>query len=260
MSKTAVVFSCSHSDPSTPNDRFSWLGNLIYDLSPDLVIDLGDGADMRSLNSFDTRYPSKIISQSYQEDINHYLDAQERLRHKFRKNKRKLPTWIGFEGNHEHRIKKVIQHDPRLEGDKYGVSFKHLETDKWFNEYHEYSNSAPTIANYDGVSYAHYFSAGSYGRAISGRTHAASLISHRASSSTCGHSHKRDISFKDNAYPNPIIGLVVGCYKQSEEDWAGQANNEWWSGVVVKRNIESGCYDPEFISLESLRKEYESSN
>ena len=42
--KTAVVFSCAHSDPSTGNERFDWLGELIYEVNPTYIIDLGDGA------------------------------------------------------------------------------------------------------------------------------------------------------------------------------------------------------------------------
>ncbi len=57
MGKTVVVYSCAHVDPSVGNERFNWLGEFLYDLKPDYVVDLGDGADMRSLNTFDTRYP-----------------------------------------------------------------------------------------------------------------------------------------------------------------------------------------------------------
>ena len=141
--KTVLVFTCAHADPGTPNDRFSWLGAFIYDLKPDYVVDLGDGADLKSLNSFDTRYPQAIVSQNYGKDIECYNDAQERLRWKFRHHKRKRPFWIGLEGNHENRIKKAVAHDPRLQGEKYGISFGHLQTKHWFDEYHEYHNSAP---------------------------------------------------------------------------------------------------------------------
>jgi hypothetical protein len=113
MAKTTVVFSCAHTDPDVGNERFNWLGKFLYDLKPDMVIDLGDGADMRSLNTYDTRYPQAVCSQSYEGDINAYNDAQERLRWAFRHHKRKRPFWVGFEGNHENRIKKAIAHDPR---------------------------------------------------------------------------------------------------------------------------------------------------
>tara|TARA_R110000868_G_scaffold246225_1_gene502842 strand:- start:3562 stop:4344 length:783 start_codon:yes stop_codon:yes gene_type:complete len=256
MSKTAVVFSCAHADPSVSNERFDWIGKFIYDINPNYVIDLGDGADMRSLNTFDTRKPQAIVSQSYERDIDTYNDSMERLRRATNSRTYKKPYWIGFEGNHENRIKKALATDPRLEGHKYGVSFGHLQTDHWFNEYHEYHNSAPAITDYDGVSYAHYFSSGNFGSATSGIHHAYALLQNRSSSSTCGHSHKRSVYFKDGAHPNAIIGMVVGCTKGSEEEWAGQANNDWWKGVVVKREISNGVYEPEFVSLKRLKKEY----
>lgn len=256
MSKTAVVWSCAHADPAVSNERFDWLGKLIYDVKPDYCIDLGDGADMRSLNSYDTRYPQAIVSQNYEEDVEAYNDSQERLRWKFRHSKRKRPFWIGFEGNHEHRIKTAIAHDPRLEGQRYGISFGHLQTKTHFDEYHEYKWSAPDFVDYDGISYAHYFTSGNLGRPISGVHHAYSLLAKRHNSSTCGHSHLRGVYFEDGAYPNGIIGTVIGNYKGAPENWAGQANHSWWSGVLIKRNIENGMYDPQFVSLDALEKEY----
>lgn len=256
MGKTAVVFTCAHADPGVDNERFDWLGEMIYDLKPDYVVDLGDGADMRSLNTYDTRYPQAIVSQSYEKDIDCYNDAQERLRWRFRHYKKKRPAWIGFEGNHENRIKKAIAHDPRIEGDRVGISFKHLQTEHWFDEYHEYENSAPSVYDYDGVSYSHYFSSGNYGTATSGTHHAYSILQNRNYSSTCGHSHKRSVYFKDGAHPRGIIGLVAGCFKGHDESWAGQANTEWWKGVVIKRQIDNGLYEPEFVSLETLKRTY----
>jgi len=254
--KTAVVFTCAHADPSVPNDRFDWLSEFIYDVRPDYVVDLGDGADLKSLNSYDTRYPKAIVAQNYESDIQCYNDAQERLRRKFRVMKKKRPAFFGLEGNHENRIKKAIANDPRLEGSKYGISFSHLQTDVWFDEYHEYNNSAPAIADYDGISYAHYIASGNYGTAMSGLHHAYGIIQKRHNSTTVGHSHKRSMFFKDDAHPHPTIGLVAGCFKGAKEGWAGQANLEWWKGVIVKRNIRNGYYEPEFVSLERLRDVY----
>lgn len=256
MSKTAVVFTCAHADPRSTNDRALLLGELLYDIKPDYVVDLGDTADMCSLSSHDTRYPTKMVSADYEADIEAYLDFQDKVRHKFKAMKRKRPAFYGFEGNHENRIKKALAHDPRMEGTKYGISFKHLEQDRYYDEYHEYTNSGPAIFDYDGVSYAHYISSGNYGTAMSGEHHAYNLIKKRHSSVTVGHSHKRNIYFKDDAHPSTSIGLVAGCFKGREEDWAGQANNEWWKGVVIKRNLEGGSYSPQFVSLEELEKEY----
>src|SRR6056300_1260603 len=92
--KTVVVFSCAHVDPSVSNERFNWLGEFLYDLKPDYVVDLGDGADMRSLNTFDTRYPEAIVSQSYEADIDCYNEAMDRMRKKPSLRKYKKPFWI----------------------------------------------------------------------------------------------------------------------------------------------------------------------
>lgn len=248
-----LVFSCAHADPEVDNGRFDLLGNYIYDTKPDLVVDLGDGADMRSLNSYDTSYPKVVVTQSYQEDIEVYNDSQERLRWKFKLNKRKRPYWVGLEGNHEHRIKKAIAQDPRREGEKYGLSFSHLQTDKWFDAYHEYEHSAPAIATYFGVDFAHYFGGGNRGTAIAGTHPAHTIINNRHRSSVCGHSHKRSVYFKDAP---GSIGLVVGCFKGKAEGWAGQANNDWWHGVVHLKNVEDGRFEPQFISLKILQQEY----
>jgi hypothetical protein len=211
---------------------------------------------MRSLNSFDSGKPSNVVSQNYEKDIESYNDAQERIRWKIRKNKVRMPAFYGFEGNHEHRIKKAIEHDPRLKGDKYGISFNHLDTSRWFNEYHEYSNGAPDIYAYDGISYAHFIASGNYGTAMAGEHHAYNLLKKRFRSTTVGHSHKLDIDFK----PNPrAIGLVAGCFKGADESWAGQANDDWQSGVVIKRGVEDGWYDFQWISLEQLEREYNDS-
>jgi len=252
-SKDILVWSCAHADPEVDNERFNWLGDLISDTKPDLVVDLGDGADMRSLNSFDGARPKNLVANSYERDIDCYNDSQERLRHRIKKNKKKRPQWVGFAGNHEHRIQKAIDQDPRLEGRKHGISPSHLQTSRWFDEYHPYLNGGPAIANYYGTDFAHFFSSGNFGSATSGVHHAYSVINNRHSSSVCGHSHKRDLYFKDGP---GSIGMVVGCFKGHEESWAGQANKDWWKGVVLMKNVDEGRFEPQFISLEMLKREY----
>jgi hypothetical protein len=254
--KTAIVWSCGHASPDTSNERFDWLGGLIYDIKPDYCVDLGDGADMKSLNMYDKAKPKSVVAQNYAGDIESYNESQSLLRYRFSKQRRKRPKWYGFEGNHETRIKTAISYDPRLEGEKYGLSFKHLDTGKWFDEYHEYTNGAPAIHNYDGVDYAHFVGAGNFGRAISGVHHAFGLLQKRYSSCSVGHSHKRDMYFKDDVGREGAIGAVVGCYKGAPESWAGQANKEWWKGVLIKRNIQDGLYEPQWVSINTLRREY----
>jgi hypothetical protein len=255
--KTAVVWTCAHDRPEVSHDRFKWLGNLIEDIKPDYCIDLGDGAEMASLNSFDTRYPQAVVSQSYEADIESYNRSQDIIWGRYRKSKKKRPYRIKYKGNHEYRIDRALKHDPRLEGAKYGISAKHLQDDHWFDDYHDYENGGPSIATYDGVAYAHFFSSGNMGAAMSGMHHAKGIMDLRKTSATCGHSHKRSLFFADGvgSHGTGLIGLVAGCFKGAKESWAGQ-QADWWKGVVIKRNISNGYYDPQFISMAALEREY----
>lgn len=250
--KTAIVWTCAHADPKESNKRADLLGQLIYDVRPDYTVDLGDGANMDSLSSHDSRYPKRVVTRSYEKDILSYNDFQERLWWRFKHYHRKRPTRFGGEGNHEHRIKRAIDHDPGIEGTNYGVSFSHLNTDLWFDEYHEYQDGAPAIYSYDGIDYAHFVASGNFGQALSGDRHAYNLLAKRMNSATVGHSHKRNIAFRDDA---KAIGLVAGCFR-GPAAYAGQANQEWWSGVIIKRNIKDGLYDPEFVSMKRLEEVY----
>tara|TARA_R110000822_G_scaffold168046_1_gene308203 strand:- start:829 stop:1647 length:819 start_codon:yes stop_codon:yes gene_type:complete len=256
MGKTAIVWSCAHASPETKNERFDWLGGLVYDIKPDYCIDLGDGADMKSLNMYDKAKPKSAVAKNYGDDIESYDESQELLRYRFKQQRRRRPKWYGFEGNHEARITTAISYDPHLEHGKYGISFTHLNTNKWFDEYHPYENGAPAIYNYDGVDYAHFVGSGNFGRAISGTHHAYALLQKRYRSCSVGHSHKRDMYFKEDVGARGGIGAVVGCFKGASESWAGQSNGEWWKGVLIKRNIQDGQYEPQWVSMETLKQTY----
>lgn len=256
MSKTAIVYTCAHAKPEVNNDRAVWLGKLIYDVRPDYVVDLGDKWEMNSLSSYDTRYPQKMVLKSYEKDIDSGNDFNEKVKWQFVKNNRKQPTWYGFMGNHEERLLRALALDPQLEGDRHGISLKHFELSRWYNEYYPYEYGGPALREIDKVTYGHYLSSGAYGRAMGGDHHAFNMLKKRASSISVGHSHKLDYKIKLDAYPHPIAALVAGCFKGEKESWAGQANDEWWSGVVIKRNIDNGSYDPQFVSLKALEKTY----
>jgi hypothetical protein len=65
-----------------------------------------------------------------------------------------------------------------------------------------------------------------------------------------------DYSVRTTSHGKKISGLVAGCYVDQPHAYAGVCNSMWSAGVVIKRNVHQGQYDPQFISLESLRKEY----
>jgi len=247
-----LVIGDQHAHYQHHNKRAEWLSALIHDLKPDVVINLGDGADMPSLSGYDKGRKS-FQGRTYRADIDAHLDFQDRLWSPLRRYKKRLPRSVYLIGNHEHRISRAIDVQPELEG---AISLNDLQLDNWYDEIVHYEGSTPGTIDVDGIQYAHYFVSGVMGRAISGEHLATSLLSKRFVSSTCGHSHLADYSVRTNGQGRKIMGTVAGVYQDYECDWAGVTQDLWWKGVVFKRNVVNGVYDPEFISLNTIKKEY----
>lgn len=251
MSKVHLVIPDQHAKPGTDNERADWLAKLIIDIQPDVVVNLGDCADMESLSSYDKGKRS-FSGRTYRADIDSHLEFQSRLWEPVYRRKKKLPRAVVFEGNHEHRVEKALDLSPELEGT---IGFQDYAFDSYYDEVVRYQGSTPGVAVIDGISYAHYFISGVMGRPLSGINPAKALVDKRHKSSTCGHSHLADW-FVTSPDGKPVMGCVAGCYQDYNAPWAGESNKLWWRGVVIKRNVEDGAYDPEFVSIERLRRTY----
>lgn len=252
MSKTHLVIPDTHAHPKHHNRRAEWLGKLINDIKPDVVVHLGDSADMPSLSSYD-RGTKAFQGRNYRADIDAHLDFNDRLWNTVRSAKRKLPVRYFFEGNHEHRISKAINLQPELEG---AISFDDLELERYYDVITPYNGRSPGVLAIDGISYAHFFISGVMGRPLGGTHPAYSILAKGHGSATAGDLHLLSYEVQTGIGGKRLQGLVAGCYQDYDADWAGEANKLWWRGVVVKRNVENGNYDPSFISLAALKKAY----
>lgn len=252
MTKTHIVIPDPHAHPDHSNIRASWLGHLINDVKPDVVVNLGDCADMPSLSSYD-RGTKGFIGRNYKKDVEASIDFEDRLWSVVKRRKKRLPYRVKLHGNHEQRIAKAINSSPELEG---AISFDDLCESDYYDSIVPYSGQTPGIINIDGVHYAHFFVSGVMGRAVGGEHPAYSLLTKEFVSCTCGHVHTMDHASRTTVDGKKIFGTVAGVYQDYDSDWAGEVNKLWWRGVVVKRGVENGGYDVEFISLERLRREY----
>jgi len=250
-----LVIPDQHAHPDYSNERADYLARLIIDEQPDVVINIGDAADMPSLSSYDKGKRS-FHGRSYAADIDAHLEFQDRVWAPVKARKKKLPRRIVLEGNHEHRIEKALDLSPELEGT---IGFRDYAFEDYYDEVIRYNGGTPGIVVVDGISYAHYFISGIMGRAISGVNPAKALIDKRHKSSTCGHSHLADwyATAPDGEW---IMGAVCGVYQDYDAPWAGESNKLWWKGVLIKDNVEDGKYDPRFVSLNTLKKEYGKQN
>lgn len=252
MSKTHLVIPDSHAHYKHHNKRAEWLGKLILDVKPDVVVHLGDSADMPSLSSYDKGRKS-FQGRTYAADIDAHLDWQSRLWDTVRAAKRKLPHRYFLEGNHEHRIAKAIDMQPELEG---AISLNDLRIHEFYDEFVQYNGRSPGVKNIDGINYAHFFISGVLGKAIGGQHPAYSIRAKGHRNATAGDLHLLDYSIDTDLEGNKLQTLVAGCYQDYDADWAGNSNKLWWRGVIVKRNVDNGHYDPQFISLDAIKKTY----
>ena len=252
---THLIIPDQHAHPDFDNDRADYLGKLIADLKPEVVINMGDTADLASLSAYD-KGKASFQGNNYQRDIESHLDFQERVWAPLRKLRRKMPYKVVLEGNHEYRIKRALEIDPQLKGDKFGLSFNDLDFNKYYHDVVEYKGNTPGIITVDGISYSHYFISGVMGRPIGGVNHAASLINKNYSSCTAAHSHLVDWAVKCNTQGQTLMGLVAGVYQDYDSGWAGHVNDLWTAGVWIKRGVDNGVYDPEFVSMRRMKEIY----
>lgn len=249
---THLVIPDPHAHPDHKNDRADWLGKLIVDLKPDVVVNLGDMWDLPSFSGYDKGKKS-FQGRSYRKDLDAGLEFDERLWAPTKKAKKKRPFRVFIEGNHEERMKRALELTPELEGT---IGFKDFELDKNYDEIIQYKGQTPGIIEIDGIIYCHYSVSGVMGRPVGGEHPAYSLLTKQFKSVTCGHIHVFDHCVRTDASGNRVNGLVAGVYQDYESEWAGEVNKLWSRGVVVKRNVYQGNYDLQWISIEALKREY----
>lgn len=211
------------------------------------MVDIGDFYDMPSLCSYD-KGTKGFEGRRYKADIAAGNEAQDRLLAPIRKAKKKLPRFVRTLGNHEDRISRAVDRDPVLEG-TIGLS------DLLSKEYHWEEYPFREIVDVDGIDYSHYFVTGTSGRPVSGEHPAHMLLTKRFKSSTMGHDHRLDFCVRSSG-ARKLYGLICGNFQDYHADYANQGNSLWSRGVVIKRNVEQGQYDFEWVSMKRLKEVY----
>ena len=251
-----LVLPDSHAKPGISNERYSWLNKLILDRKPDVVVDLGDFADMESLSSYDR---GKLSGQNRHigNDVEVARDARKRLtvgiqEEKDRIIKNRKKRWglrlVALGGNHEARVDKYIQDNPELLGmmDQDVSGAKEMG---W--EWHPFLEKV-TI---EGITFCHYFHNGN-GKPFAGVNPARNLIQKLYTSAVQGHSHIWNHYSDVDATGKRINGLVAGCYFGHDEVYAKHSNATWDRSVTLLNDVVDGDYSVEKISYNRVRHEY----
>jgi hypothetical protein len=252
LSSTYLLIPDQHAVSYHNNDRADWLSKLIIDIKPDVVINMGDAADLESLSSYDKGKRS-FQGKSYKADLNAHLEFQERVWEPVKKTKKKLPHSVFLEGNHEHRIERALDLSPEMTG---VIGFDDFEFDVYYDEIVRYDGGLPGIYKRDEILFAHFFPTGISGRPIGGERPAHMLLAKNGISSIAAHSHTLDFATRRTVADTHLNGLVVGCYQDYINPWAGPIGKFWQAGIPILRNVENGKFDFQWISIEAMKAEY----
>lgn len=252
MSKVHLILPDSHAHPSHSNERADWVGQLMVDLKPDVFVNLGDQWDLSSMSGYD-KGKSSFYGRSYRKDLDSGLEFSERLWAPIRKAKKKRPFSVFLEGNHEERMARALNQQSELEGT---IGFKDFDLERDYDAIVRYNGQTPGTIQVDGITYAHYLVTGVSGRNVSGEHPAYSGLTKHFASVTCGHIHTFDYAVRTDANGRRIHGLVAGVYQDYDSDWAGEICKLWSRGLVIKREVENGDYDLEYVSMKQLKKQY----
>jgi hypothetical protein len=230
------------------------LGRYIAEELPERIICIGDFFDMHSLSSYD-RGTKNAEGARYEDDIakgisdmKTLLSPMMKLRERQANSRKKQysPDMHFLIGNHEERIKRHVNSNPHLSGK---LSYKDFELEDMGWTVHDFLK--PVLL--DGIEYVHY---------VQNRNSANPKASSKASleqtkvSVTQGHRPELDIHTSWSDKDGMLWAITCGSSYLHDEGYKGYQGNKHWRGVVHKKNVKNGDFDPYFIRLSSLIEEY----
>jgi hypothetical protein len=224
--------------PGVSYAHLGWIRNYIAEKKPDVVVCLGDFADMASLSSYDK---GKLGGEGkrYAADVAAARAGMELLTGRWGYKPRKELTL----GNHEYRIDRAAEENPAL--------FGTISTADLGYERHGWT-VRPFLkpVHIDGISYAHYFVSGIMGRPVSS---AAALLRARHGSAVMGHVQKVDIAIHP---ATQHIALMAGICYLHDEPYLTPQGNSCKRGIWLLNEVRNGVADPMFVSLGYLKRKY----
>ena len=253
MAKHLIVPDCQVK-PGVPLEQLTWAGKYAAHKKPDHIIMIGDFADMESLGMYDVGKKS-FEGRRYKADIEAAHLGMEMLmapirqeQNRLRQNKEKIwkPKLTLTLGNHEDRISRAVEADPKLEG---VLSIDDLNYERWG------WNVIPYLEPIciDGVMYCHYFTSGIMGKPV---TSAQAMINKKFMSCVMGHVQGRQIAYGTRADGKQITGIFVGGYYQHDEAYLRWQGNKHWRGLWMLHEVSDGSFDEMPISIGYLERKY----
>lgn len=233
--------------PDVDLSHLTWIGNYIAAKHPDVVVNLGDFADMPSLSSYDVGKAS-AEGKRYAKDVAAAKEGMELLMapiraERTRTHRKWKPELVLTLGNHEDRITREANANAKFQG-TLRMQDLGYESAGW--------KVVPflQVMELDRIQYAHFFVSGVMGRPVNS---AAQLLRQRQSSAVMGHVQRIDMAVHPNTQ---YVGLFAGIAYTHDEPYLTPQGQNTKRGIWVLNEIRNGTFDPMFVSLEFLKRRY----
>lgn len=251
--KILVIPDCQVKD-GVNTDHLLHIGQYIVEKQPDVIVHIGDFADMPSLSSYDVgkksfegrRYTKDVVAA--QEAMGKMLFPLAALQYRQEVNKKKVyrPRMVLTLGNHEERINRAVNNDPKLEG---LVHIRDLGYETYGWEVVPFLK--PIII--EGVAFSHYFVTGTAGRPAAT---ANAQLNKKHMSCVAGHQQGLQIATAHRADGARLTSIIAGSCYTHEEDYLGEQGNIHWRGVLMLHEVKDGEFDLMPVSLNYLKRKY----
>ncbi len=240
-----------------PDEDYAFLhcqGMYIVDKKPDIIVDLGDFADMPSLSSYDKGKRS-YEGRRYKNDIEAARTAMKtRMKPVRDYNLRQLelglpiyrPRMIMLLGNHENRINRATEIDAMLYGT---ISVDDLKYESFGWKVIPFLE----VIRIHGIAFSHYFTTGAMGRPC---TTAQAMLTKKHLSCVAGHLQGLNIATGIRGDGKMITCIIAGSAYDHTEDYLGPQGNAHWRGIIMLHNVQDGTFDPVMIPNHYLSRKY----
>jgi len=238
--------------PGVETHHLTWLGRYIKDKRPDVIVMGGDWYDMPSLSYYDEGKASGE-GKLYAEDIRSGDKALAKLTKEFSRLRAYNPEMRFLLGNHENRIARYLNDNPKLRDTLNPVPEAIAE-----NGFVVHGFLDPVYI--DGICYSHFFPRGPNGditQSKNGSTNAKVQLQRQMTSCTAGHRQGFDYATRPHPQGGQLHSIIAGSFYMHNETYKepGGGNNHW-QGVVMKHRVDQGDYDLCVVSLDYLEEKY----
>lgn len=247
--------------PNVDLSYLDWVGKYMADKKPDVIVHIGDHADMESLSVYD-KGTKKAEGKRIHEDIKVAIEGMRRLlkpiydlQQQELKDYGKIlykPKMVLTIGNHEERIMRHVNANPELSG---FVSYDNLKYKEFGWEVVDFL----VPYNINGVNYVHYMANPMTGRPYGGTV--LNILKQVGESFIMGHKQCLDIATRFlPASGKQQWGVIAGASYSHDEDYKGPQGNKHWRGVLMLHNVTDGNFNIMSTDLTYLEQRYNKSS